>query len=148
MAARPGRKTRLNAWVKSSTDHHHNIAVQGPLSREILAEVLWTPPTHAAVEDLAWFRFTTARIRDIQGTPVILSRTGYSGELGTKCSAIPSTPKRCSTRSGKSANPRAWSRWGLAALDMLRIEAGLIFAGYEFSDETDPFEAASDLPCR
>jgi aminomethyltransferase len=24
---------------------------------------------------------------------------------------------------------------------MLRIEAGLIFAGYEFSDETDPFEA-------
>jgi aminomethyltransferase len=30
---------------------------------------------------------------------------------------------------------------GLAALDMLRIEAGLIFAGYEFSDQTDPFEA-------
>ena len=30
---------------------------------------------------------------------------------------------------------------GLAALDMVRIEAGLIFAGYEFSDQTDPFEA-------
>jgi aminomethyltransferase len=30
---------------------------------------------------------------------------------------------------------------GLQALDMLRIEAGLIFAGYEFTDETDPFEA-------
>jgi aminomethyltransferase len=30
---------------------------------------------------------------------------------------------------------------GLAALDMVRIEAGLIFAGYDFSDETDPFEA-------
>ena len=30
---------------------------------------------------------------------------------------------------------------GLEALDMLRIEAGLIFANYEFSDETDPFEA-------
>jgi aminomethyltransferase len=30
---------------------------------------------------------------------------------------------------------------GLEALDMLRIEAGLIFAHYEFSDETDPFEA-------
>ena len=24
---------------------------------------------------------------------------------------------------------------------MVRIEAGLIFAGYEFSDQTDPFEA-------
>ena len=30
---------------------------------------------------------------------------------------------------------------GLAALDMVRIEAGLIFAGYDFSDDTDPFEA-------
>ena len=31
---------------------------------------------------------------------------------------------------------------GLAALDMVRIEAGLIFASYDFSDQTDPFEAA------
>ena len=30
---------------------------------------------------------------------------------------------------------------GLEALDMLRIEAGLIFAGAEFDDQTDPFEA-------
>ena len=30
---------------------------------------------------------------------------------------------------------------GLTALNMLRVEAGLIFAGYEFSDQTDPFEA-------
>jgi aminomethyltransferase len=30
---------------------------------------------------------------------------------------------------------------GLAALDMLRIESGLIFANYEFDDQIDPFEA-------
>ena len=30
---------------------------------------------------------------------------------------------------------------GLLALDMVRIESGLIFAGYDFSSETDPFEA-------
>ncbi len=30
---------------------------------------------------------------------------------------------------------------GLSALDMLRIESGLIFAGYEFDDQVDPFEA-------
>jgi aminomethyltransferase len=30
---------------------------------------------------------------------------------------------------------------GLEALDMVRIEAGLVFAHYEFSDQTDPFEA-------
>ena len=30
---------------------------------------------------------------------------------------------------------------GLDALDMVRIEAGLIFAGYDFCAQTDPFEA-------
>lgn len=30
---------------------------------------------------------------------------------------------------------------GLEALDMVRIEAGLIFAHYDFDDQTDPFEA-------
>ncbi|MEF9603060.1 aminomethyltransferase, partial [Paracoccus sp. PXZ] len=30
---------------------------------------------------------------------------------------------------------------GLAGLDLVRIEAGLVFAGYDFSDQTDPFEA-------
>jgi glycine cleavage system T protein (aminomethyltransferase) len=30
---------------------------------------------------------------------------------------------------------------GLDALDILRIESGLIFAGYEFDDQVDPFEA-------
>ena len=30
---------------------------------------------------------------------------------------------------------------GLGALDMLRIESGLIFAGYEFDDTTNPYEA-------
>ena len=30
---------------------------------------------------------------------------------------------------------------GLDALDMLRIESGLIFAGYEFDDQVDPFGA-------
>ena len=30
---------------------------------------------------------------------------------------------------------------GLEALDLVRIEAGLIFAGYDFSDQTDPYEA-------
>ena len=37
--------------------------------------------------------------------------------------------------------PRGLKPLGLDALDMLRIESGLIFAGYEFDDQVDPFEA-------
>ena len=40
-----------------------------------------------------------------------------------------------------SAQEFAITPLGLEALDLLRIESGLIFAGYEFSDQTDPFEA-------
>ncbi len=134
-------KRGLNAWVKSSTDHHHNIAVQGPLSREILAQVMWTPPTHASIDDLAWFRFTTARLGDIQGTPVIVSRTGYSGELGYEVFCHPHDAEEVFDAIWAAGEPKGMIPLGLAALDMLRIESGLIFAGHEFSDETDPFEA-------
>ena len=134
-------KRGINAWVKSSTDHHHNIAVQGPLSREILKQVLWTPPTHSSVEDLGWFRWTTARIGDIQGTPVVLSRTGYSGELGYEVFCHPKHAVEVFDAIWAVGEPMGMIPLGLEALDMLRIEAGLIFAGYEFSDQTDPFEA-------
>ena len=72
----------LNVWVKSSTDQLHNIAVQGPKSREILADVIWTPPSQPRVNEIAWFHFTIGRVGDFHGAPVLVSRTGYSGELG------------------------------------------------------------------
>ena len=134
-------KHGLNAWVKSSTDHHHNIAVQGPLSRDILSQVLWTHPAHSTVEDLAWFRFTPARIGDLQGIPVVLSRTGYSGELGYEVFCHPRDAVKVFEAIWKVGEPMGLTPLGLEALDMLRIEAGLIFANYEFSDQTDPFEA-------
>ena len=40
-----------------------------------------------------------------------------------------------------AGEPLGLSPLGLEALDILRIEAGLVFPGYEFDDQTDPFEA-------
>ena len=41
----------------------------------------------------------------------------------------------------EAGQPHGLKPMGLEALDMVRIEAGLIFANYEFTDQTDPFEA-------
>ena len=41
----------------------------------------------------------------------------------------------------KAGEPYGLAPFGLEALDTVRIEAGLVFAGYEFCDQTDPFEA-------
>jgi len=134
-------KLGLKAWVRSSTDQMHNIAVQGPNSRDILKDIIWTPPNRPAVSEIEWFRFTVGRIGDFQGAPVVVSRTGYSGELGYEVFCHPKDAETVFDAVWEAGQPLGLKPLGLEALDWLRIEAGLIFAGYEFDDTTDPFEA-------
>ena len=135
------RKSGLNVWVRSSTDQLHNVAIQGPLSRDILKEVLWTAPTNPTVEELGMFRFTVARLGDVTGTAVVLGRAGYSGELGYEVFCHPKDAEEVFDAIWKVGEPMGLTPFGLAALDLVRIEAGLIFAGSEFDNETDPWEA-------
>ncbi|MBT3439115.1 MAG: DUF1989 domain-containing protein [Gammaproteobacteria bacterium] len=127
--------------VKSSTDQLHNVAVQGPKSRETLEKIIWTPKLQTSLEDLKWFRFTIGRIGGEFGIPVMVSRTGYSGELGYEVFAHPNNCEAVWDAIAEAGEEFGICPLGLNALDMLRIEAGLIFAGYEFCDQTDPFEA-------
>ncbi len=131
----------LNAWVRSSTDQLHNIAVQGPLSRDILKKVFWTPPAQPTMDELQWFRFAVARVGDFHGAATVVSRTGYSGELGYEVFCHPKDAAAVFDAIWEAGEPMGMVPLGLQALDMLRIEAGLIFAGTEFCDQTDPFEA-------
>ena len=134
-------KLGLKAWVRSSTDQLHNIAVQGPKSRDILRQVIWTPPAQPALEELGWFRFTIGRIGGFDGAPVVVSRTGYTGELGYEIFCHPKDALTVFDAVWQAGEPHGMLPFGLQALDMVRIEAGLVFAGYEFCDQTDPFEA-------
>lgn len=134
LAARHG----LNAFVKSSTDQLHNLALQGPKSRDILREILVTPAHQPSADELKWFRFTIGKIGDV---PVMVSRTGYTGELGYEIWCHPSRGAEIWDAIFKAGTPYGLEPLGLLALDMVRIEAGLAFSGYEFCDQTDPFEA-------
>jgi aminomethyltransferase len=131
----------LRVWIKPTTDELHNVAVQGPLSREILSEIVWSPDAQPKLAELKWFRFLIGRIGAYDGTPIIVSRTGYSGELGYEVWCHPSDAPAVWDAIWAAGAPRGMKPLGLDALDMLRIEAGLIFAGYEFDDQVDPFEA-------
>ncbi len=134
-------KMGFKAWVRSSTDQMHNIAVQGPKSRELMKEIIWTPPSQASVGELEWFRFCVGRIGHFEGAPVVVSRTGYTGELGYEIFCHPKDALAVFDAVWEAGAKHGISALGLEALDMLRIEAGLIFANYEFNDQTDPFEA-------
>jgi aminomethyltransferase len=134
-------KLGLKAWVRSSTDQLHNVAVQGPKSRDIMREVIWTPPAHPTLDELGWFRFTIGRIGGFDGAPVVVSRTGYTGELGYEIFCHPKDALTVFDAIWEAGEPHGLMPLGLQALDMVRIESGLAFAGYEFCDQTDPFEA-------
>lgn len=131
----------LRVWVKDSTDQLHNVAVQGPASRDLLREVLWTSPAQPTFDELAWFRFTPARIGGPDGTPLVVSRTGYTGELGYELFCHPKHALDVWDAVREAGEPHGLTPLGLDALDVIRIEAGLVFAGYEFDDQVDPFEA-------
>ena len=47
-----------------------------------MKKLVWTPPTQPSLEELKWFRFLVGRFGGYDGTPVVVSRTGYTGELG------------------------------------------------------------------
>ena len=50
--AQLSEKLKLHVNIKSSTDHLHNISVQGPNSRKVLSNIIWTPPAHPDVNNL------------------------------------------------------------------------------------------------
>ena len=131
----------LRAWVRDSTDQLHNLQVQGPNSRELLGRFVWTRPDQADMDELAWFRFSIARIGDHDGIPILVSRTGYTGELGYEIFCHPTDAPAVWDALWEAGADLGLTPMGLEALDMLRIEAGLILAGYEFCDQTDPYEA-------
>ncbi len=134
-------KLGLKVLIRSSTDQLHNVALQGPKSRDLLREIVWTAPHNPEFDQLDWFRFTPARLNNEAGTPFVLSRTGYTGELGYE---VMCHPKHCAEifdAIWEAGQKYGLKPMGLEALDLVRIESGLIFAGYDFSDQTDPFEA-------
>jgi aminomethyltransferase len=134
-------KMGFKAWVRSSTDQLHNIAVQGPKSRELLSEIVWTSPAQPAIGELEWFRFAVGRIGHFEGAPIVVSRTGYTGELGYEIFCHPKDAETVFKAVWDAGQKHGISALGLEALDMLRIEAGLIFFNSEFTDQIDPFEA-------
>jgi aminomethyltransferase len=135
------RACGFDVRVKSATDQLHNVSVQGPNSRDILKQIVWTRPDQPTVEELGLFRFSIGRLHHEDGTPVIVSRTGYTGELGYEVFCHPNDAVEVWDEIWKVGEPLGLTPMGLEALDMLRVEAGLVFANHEFDDQTDPFEA-------
>ena len=106
-----------------------------------MKKIIFTPPTQPSIDELEWFRFTVCRVEELQGIPLIVSRTGYTGELGYEIWCHPKHAPEVWDKLMVAGKDDGLIPAGFAALDKLRIEAGLILFGNEFDGQQDPFEA-------
>lgn len=126
----------FDATVTDNTLSTGMLAVQGPRSVALLAAVLGL--------DLAALPYFTAVRTRLDGRPVVLSRTGYTGEDGCELvvDADHLTP--------------VWERLvaggavpcGLGARDTLRLEAAMPLYGHELSEAGDPLSAGLGFAVR
>lgn len=106
------------------------IDLQGPLSVDVMEDFLG--------EDLRGLGYFAFRDTVWKGTPLKVSRTGYTGELGYELYIDQS--KAVALWEGLLADSRVKPA-GLGARDTLRMEAGLCLYGHELDTEHTPVEA-------
>ncbi len=135
------REQALDAHVRVVGGSIHNVAVQGPAARDILARAVWTAEHQPCPEELRRFQFLVGRIGEQQGPAVLVSNSGYTGLPGYEVFCAPTDAVAVWDAIMDAGTPRGLRPMGLDALDMLRIEAGLPALGSEFSPEIDPREA-------
>ena len=102
------------------------LALQGPTSGRLLKSLVKA----ADIENLKYFRVTTGTIA---GVPVEISRTGYTGDLGYEI-WVPSE-KAVDVWDALMTAGRAFDIQpaGMLALDVARVEAGLLLIEVDFN---------------
>ncbi|MEQ8480907.1 MAG: glycine cleavage system aminomethyltransferase GcvT [Hoeflea sp.] len=105
------------------------IALQGPAAESVLAS--YAPEA----EDML---FMDVADLEIAGTPVVVSRSGYSGEDGYEISIPAEETERVARLLLDDDRVEAI---GLGARDSLRLEAGLCLYGNDIDRTTTPLEA-------
>jgi aminomethyltransferase len=133
---RPGDAAHLQANLPDSIDFNDEsdatvkLDIQGPKTREVLTALDYD------VSGLpGYFKWTEAVVA---GVPCLLSRTGYTGELGVELYSAAATSVQLwnAIVDVPEVEPA-----GLGARDTLRLEVGYPLYGHEMDLETTPIEA-------
>ncbi|MBI2682719.1 MAG: aminomethyl transferase family protein [Acidobacteriales bacterium] len=115
----------LDVQIEDISEQTAALALQGPTSGRLLKRV-----AEADIANLKYFRFTSGKIA---GVPVDISRTGYTGDLGYEIwipwnDAVKVWDALMTT--GREFDIHAT---GMLALDVARIEAGLILIDVDYN---------------
>jgi aminomethyltransferase len=132
---------RYDVSIEDSGKEIAALALQGPLSREILRQCV-----DIDIDSLKYF---DVAFTQIEGFGVWLSRTGYTGDLGFEIWADNQNALELWDTLMAVGSPLGILPVGLDALDMTRIEAAYLLSGVDYfsstrvvleSQKSSPFE--------
>lgn len=125
----------LDATIEHVTERLPMISVQGPGSREVLQSL-----TDARLGELGYFGFWTEPV-DVAGVAATVLRTGFSGELGFELVTDPGSALRL----WEGLITAGGVPFGLEAIEIARIEAGLIIIAMDYQPaQTSPYDMSLD----
>ncbi|HLF25195.1 MAG TPA: aminomethyltransferase family protein [Anaerolineae bacterium] len=118
-----------NAWglkvkIEDVSDSIATLAVQGPASRDILKQA-----ADIDLDSLKYFRLASGCVRDV---PVTITRTGYTGDLGYEIWVEAQQAESLWDALIESGRPYGITPAGMLALDLARIEAGLLLIEVDY----------------
>jgi aminomethyltransferase len=109
------------------------LALQGPESKKILTQL-----TDIDLNSLDYYRFRQAKAAGIE---MIISRTGYTGELGYELYFEPEAAVKIWDQLMEAGSDFGLKACGLGARDTLRLEKAYPLYGNDIDETTNPYQA-------
>lgn len=132
----------LDVTIEDSTARIAALSIQGPATRDLLKQC-----SDADLDALRFFRLTRAKV---DGVSAIITRTGYTGDLGFEIWVDADDAVRLWDAVIDAGKPFGAMPAGLDAMDVTRVEAGFIMNGVDYhsanhclieSRKSTPYEA-------
>ena len=115
---------RFDVELEDQSETLGALAVQGPCSREVLLQ--------CAGSDVAELRYFGVMDARLDGVPVEVSRTGFTGDLGYEIWCPADEATRVWDAVVEAGRDFSLQPAGLDALDMTRVEAGFVLNGVDY----------------
>lgn len=129
------KQNKFGVELKNLSDEYSLLAVQGPNSKKIVQKAL-----NLNLEDLEYYHFKEI---EFEGLDLLVSRTGYTGELGYELYFIgdEKQAEKIWNLLFEAGEEFGINPVGLGARDSLRLEMGYCLYGNDIDQNTNPLEA-------
>ena len=124
------------AMLHDQSEELAQIAIQGPASKAILQKLIGAPVNELKPRQCVMI--------DTMGFSSLLSRTGYTGEIGYEWYLPAGEAQQAWEQLLKAGTDKQVKPVGLGARDLLRLDVGYLLYGNDMDEQTTPLEAGAE----